>query len=76
MRQKRLNLDRAHLARVALVMKKDEAFYPMKILRFGTDAVMLDRRRSRTWSSSLGGWRGLRVESGIINNINLKNSMR
>ena len=60
MSQKSLNLDRPHLARVALAVEEDEAFYPLKILCFGADAVMLDAQAiahlvEQFWWRGLGG---------------------
>ena len=60
MRQKSLNLDRPHLARVALAVEEDEAFYRLKILRFGTDAVMLDAQAITHLVEQFWRRRGLR----------------
>ena len=54
------DLNRPHLAWVALAVKEDTALYPLKILRFSTYAVMLDAQAVTHLVKQFWRQRGLR----------------
>ena len=56
----RHDLNRPHLAWVALAVKEDTALYPLKILRFSTYAVMLDAQAVTHLVKQFWRQRGLR----------------